>query len=108
MRKPKANRRRVPGKPDAGNPPVRFDEGWRDASETDNSGRFKSQPRLSAHSTNLSAVAYETRSHIGASPIRGVKLFIPEESVQRRNREAKASTMAFSNNSAATTVIRIK
>jgi len=53
------------------------------------------------------AVAYETRSHIGASPIRGVKLFTPEESVQRRNREAKASTMAFTNNSAATTVIRI-
>ena len=53
------------------------------------------------------AVAYETRSHIGASPIRGVKLFTPEENVQRRNREAKASTMAFSNNSAATTVIRI-
>jgi hypothetical protein len=54
-----------------------------------------------------SAVAYETRSHIGANPIRGVKLFTSEESVQRRNREAKALTMACSNNPAATTVIRI-
>jgi len=58
--------------------------------------------------SRFSAVAYETRSHIGASPIWGVKLFTPEESVQRRNREAKASTKAFSNNSAATTVIRIQ
>jgi hypothetical protein len=58
--------------------------------------------------THFSAVAYETRNHIGASPIRGVKLCTPEESDQRHNREAKASTMAFSNNSAATTVIRIQ
>ena len=42
MLKPKANRRRVPGKPDAGNPPVRFDEGWRDICETDNTGQFNS------------------------------------------------------------------
>jgi hypothetical protein len=43
MLKPKAHRRRVPGKPDAGNPPVRFDEGWRNESETDNYGPFNLQ-----------------------------------------------------------------
>ena len=51
MLKPKANRRRVPGKPDAGNPPVRFDEGRGDASETDNYGLFNSHTISSAHST---------------------------------------------------------
>src|SRR5258706_4586633 len=54
MPEPKANRRSVLGKPDAGNPPVRFDEGWRACRETDNYGRFNSRhspPTLPANPT---------------------------------------------------------
>jgi hypothetical protein len=43
MEKPKANRRRTFGEPDAGKPPVRFDEGWREnAQGTDNYGHVQS------------------------------------------------------------------
>ena len=40
-----------PGKPDAGNPPVRFDEGWGVLSSTDNYGRFNLRSGHSAYST---------------------------------------------------------
>jgi hypothetical protein len=40
------------GKPDAGNPPVRFDEGRRERKDTDNYGLFNPLGELSAYSTS--------------------------------------------------------
>ncbi len=61
-----------------------------------------------SHIADLAAVACEDKVHTGESPVRGIKLFTPEEEVSVAAARPRPQTMAFSHDPAATTGNRIQ